>query len=74
MAYDYVKRTYGVNPVVGARVRHPEMKGPRSFGTIARENPSQGHHVMVRFDGQNFASPSHPTALDYAPVEAEGQS
>jgi len=71
MAYEYVKRAYGVDPVVGARVRHTEMKGARSYGTIDREDPSQGHHVMVRFDGQNFASPCHPTALDYAPVEAE---
>ena len=67
MAYDYIKRAYGVDPAVGARVRHTEMKGPRSYGTIAREAPSQGHHVMVRFDGQKFASPCHPTSLDYAP-------
>ena len=71
MAYDYVKRTYGVDPVVGARVRHTEMKGPRSFGTIAREG-SAGHHVMVTFDGHGHASPCHPTSLDYAPVETDG--
>lgn len=71
MTYDYVKRAYGVGPVVGARVRHTELKGPRSFGTIARESPTHGHYVQVRFDGQNFASNCHPTALDYAPVEPE---
>lgn len=65
--YAYVRRYYGVDPVVGARVRHTEMTGPRSFGVIAREDPSQGHRVMVRFDGQKFASPCHPTSLDYAP-------
>ncbi|CAN7303637.1 hypothetical protein LJR164_001584 [Phenylobacterium sp. LjRoot164] len=67
MSYDYVRRMYGVDPIVGHRVRHTEMKGPRSFGVIARESPSQGHHVMVRFDGQKHASPCHPTALDYSP-------
>lgn len=60
--YDYVRRAYGVNPAVGARVRHNEID---KWGTIARESPSQGHHVMVKMDGQNFASPCHPTALDY---------
>lgn len=67
MAYDYVKRMYGVDPIVGARVRHTELQGARSFGTIAREKPALGHYVMVRFDGQNFALPCHPTALDYSP-------
>lgn len=69
MAYDYVRRAYGVDPVVGARVRHTELKGARAFGTIAREDRSQGHHVMVRFDGRSWADPCHPTSLDYAPTE-----
>jgi hypothetical protein len=46
--YDYVKRTYQVNPRVGGRVTHQITK--RS-GTIVREKPSQGHYVMVKFDG-----------------------
>lgn len=65
--YSYVRRTYGVEPKAGARVRHTETG---RFGTIARENPSQAHYVQVRFDGQRFALPCHPTALDYAPREA----
>ena len=60
--YDYVKRTYPVEPQVGARVTHQVTK--RS-GTIAREKASQAHYVMVRFDGQKFSSPCHPTELDY---------
>lgn len=72
MPYEYVKRNYDVNPVVGARVMHTELKGPGAFGTIAREQPSQGHRVMVRFDGdRRGAMPCHPTALDYAPHDLE---
>jgi len=62
MKYDYVRRTYGVDPIVGQRVRHTEID---KFGTVARESASQAHYVMVKFDGQNFASPCHPTALEY---------
>ncbi len=62
MSYDYVKRAYGVTPVVGERVRHTEID---KLGVIAREKLSAGHHVQVRFDGEKFASPCHPTALEY---------
>lgn len=65
-AYDYVRRTYGVNPGVGQRVQHTVTK---DFGHIAREDLSQGHRVMVRFDGKKFALPCHPTELDYEPKE-----
>lgn len=63
--YDYVKRNYSVNPVVGERVRHTELtKG--NIGTIAKESPSQGHYVMVRFDDRSpDPRPCHPTALEY---------
>ena len=62
MAYDYVKRAYNVNPEVGGRVYHTVTK---EHGTIARENPSSGHYVMVKFDGAPFSSPCHPTELEY---------
>ena len=62
--YDYVKRTYQVNPRIGGRVTHQVTK--RS-GTIARENVSQGHYVMVTFNGQKFSSQCHPTELDCSP-------
>jgi len=64
MAYDYVRRTYGVDPKVGARVRHTVTK---QFGHIAREDRGQAHHVMVKFDGKGFSLPCHPTEIDYSP-------
>lgn len=67
MQYDYVRRTYGVDPRVGARVRHT-VTG--QFGKIARESLSAGHYVQVRFDGAKYALPCHPTELDYSPTEA----
>lgn len=63
MAYEYVKKSYGVFPEVGARVRHNETN---KSGVISREDKSMSHYVMVKFDGRKFASPCHPTALDYA--------
>lgn len=64
--YEYVRCIYNVAPEVGARVRHTETG---ELGTIAREDPSMGHYVQVKFDGQKFSLPCHPTALDYTPVE-----
>jgi hypothetical protein len=60
--YQYVKRTYDVNPVLHARVRHTVTK--RS-GAIAHEDTSMGHYVQVRFDGDEHALPCHPTELEY---------
>lgn len=67
MAYEYVRKAYGVNPVVGARVQHTETK---KLGVISRESKGQGHYVMVKFDGQKFSLPCHPDALDYSPTAA----
>lgn len=64
MAYDYIKRAYAVNPVLGEWVRHTEMSC-NNVGKIGRENKSQGHYVMVRFEGQKHLSPCHPQALEY---------
>jgi len=61
-SYDYVRRMYGVNPVIGSRVRHNEVN---RWGTIVRASASHGHYVRVRFDGEKHASNCHPTALDY---------
>lgn len=69
MTYDYVKRAYGVDPVVGGRVQHTETG---RYGKIAKEREPR-HYVHVQFDGRSFASPCHPTALNYAPVETVGQ-
>lgn len=62
MSYDYVKRTYGVDPVVGEKVKHT-VTG--ESGVIARESPGQAHYVRVRFDGKSFSLPCHPTELEY---------
>lgn len=62
MSYDYVRRTYSVEPVIGERIRH-HVGG--KTGTISRENPSSAHYVMVKFDGQKHALPCHPTEMDY---------
>lgn len=59
--YGYVRRMYGVDPVIGERVR---MKGYPP-GTIRAEDQSCSHYVMVQFDGRNFAAPCHPTDLEY---------
>lgn len=65
--YDYVKRAYGVDPVVGQRVRHTELSGPRALGAVALPGSAE-HYVYVRFDGDRHSSPCHPTALEYIPV------
>jgi hypothetical protein len=67
MAYDYVRRTYSVDPVIGQRVTHTVTN---KSGIIAREDKSQGHYVQVRFDGQRHSLPCHPTELDYAAAGA----
>lgn len=66
MSYEYVKRTYSVNPKVGLRVRHHETK---RLGRITREDRGAAHYVQVRFDGDKHSLPCHPLALDYAPPQ-----
>jgi hypothetical protein len=61
MAYDYVKRTYGVEPKVGQRVKHT-VTG--NSGVVAREDKGQAHYVQVKFDGKRFALPCHPTEIE----------
>ncbi|WGM45275.1 hypothetical protein KOAAANKH_00136 [Brevundimonas sp. NIBR10] len=59
--YDYVTRTYGVNPIIGARVR---LENTDREGVIARRR-SYDNHIWVTFDGTKHASPCHPTSLIY---------
>lgn len=66
MAYDYVKRAYGVNPIIGQRVTHTVTK---KSGAITRAS-SDAHYVHVRFDGQKHALPCHPTELEYGEAPA----
>lgn len=69
--YAYIKRTYGVNPVIGARVCFTET-APNRMGIVVR--PASGQYVWVRFDGQRHASPCHPTSLDYTPAPTGASS
>ena len=62
MAYDYIKRMYGVQPVIGNRVRHTVTNRE---GVISREDKNQGHYVQVKFDGQKHSLPCHPDELRY---------
>lgn len=63
MAYEYVRRIYGVDPKVGQRVSCDGL-----MGKIA---PAEGdpQYVEVKFDGRDFTSPCHPTSLDYNPKQ-----
>jgi hypothetical protein len=60
--YEYVRRTYGTNPIVGQRVRHT-ITG--NEGTIAPEGMTHAHYVRVRFvfDGRDVILPCHPKEL-----------
>jgi hypothetical protein len=62
MTYDYIKKTYGVEPKVGDRVQHTVTK---RFGKITREKRSATHYVNVMFDGLGLSQLCHPTELDY---------
>jgi hypothetical protein len=62
MAYEYVKKYYGVQVEPGDRVR---MKGlsPRE-GIVARKR-SYDQYVHVKFEGTKFDVPVHPGDLIY---------
>ena len=60
MAYEYVAKAYGLDFKPRARVWHAVIK---KAGTVARENKSQSHYVMVKFDGRGFSVPCHPQEL-----------
>jgi hypothetical protein len=60
--YDYVRRMYRVNPVVGHYVQHSFT---RRVGRITSEDASCGHYVQVLFTGDSWALPCHPTEMAY---------
>lgn len=60
MAYEYIKRAYGLSFRPGQRVKHT-VTGKR--GHVRRESPSAGHYVMVLFDEARHALPCHPEEL-----------
>lgn len=61
MAYEYVKRTYGVPVEVGQRVT---FKGEGKQGTVVSRR-TYDQYVYVRFDGVKFAVRVHPDDLEY---------
>jgi hypothetical protein len=64
MAYEYIKRTYGVNPVVGQRIIMDGKPG------VILKPQGDPQYLNVRFDGQKHGSNVHPDwKVDYAPPE-----
>ena len=63
--YSYIRRTYGVDPVIGSRVRHTVTERE---GQIVRPT-GDPQYVRVRFDGDKHIMNAHPTELDYKPQE-----
>lgn len=61
-SYFYIQQAYGKTPIVGARVFHTVTQ---KYGRITKEDPSAGHYVQVKFEGQNFSLPCHPDELEY---------
>jgi hypothetical protein len=69
LAYDYIKRYYGVEPTIGQRIT---MDG--KSGVIIRPQ-GDPQYLRVRFDGQTHAMNVHPTwRVDYAPTPLVGAS
>lgn len=64
MAYSYIKRAYGIEPIIGQPVR---MKNYPP-GVVAPEDSGQAHYVMVRFEGWDHDAPVHPNDLEYLPM------
>ncbi len=67
MAYEYVKRAYGVDPQIGGRVR---LEHTGKEGVIAAR-AAYDNYVWVTFNGVNFATPCHPKSLEYLPAASE---
>lgn len=63
MAYEYIKRAYGVDPQIGQRITH---RG--KLGVIVRP-VGDPHYLRVRFDGRKHADNVHPTDdVEYSPA------
>jgi hypothetical protein len=66
MAYDYIRRVYGVDPKIGQCITHYGK-----MGVICRPGSNE-HYLNVRFDGQNHTSRVHPTdEVVYLPMDAQ---
>lgn len=63
MAYDYIRRTYGVDAKPGQRIT---VDGKPGVVVRPQGDPA---HLQVRFDGQKHTVPCHPTwRVELAPV------
>lgn len=62
MAYDYIRRAYGIPVRPGSRVR---LEGTAHHGTVMPCPASQQHYVRVLFDEFPRAVPVHPQSLIY---------
>lgn len=67
MAYEYVKKTYGVQPEPGMRVA---IEYSKQTGTIARKR-HYTHYVFVKLDGHKHSRPYHPLDLIYPEAPSE---
>jgi len=65
MAYDYIRRTYGVDPRLGQRVL---IDGRWAMVVRPQGDPL---YLRLRFEGQRHTSNAHPTwRVEYAPAES----
>ncbi len=65
MAYDYIRRAYGVEAKPGQRIT---MDGKPGVIVRPKGDPAR---LRVRFDGQKHVSNVHPTwRVDYAPAQS----
>jgi hypothetical protein len=71
MAYDYIRRTYGIDVRVGVRVRHTVTN---RLGTVGREKKGEGNYVSVKFDRNSFPLPCHPQELEFNPEEGRAHA
>ena len=62
--YDYIRRTYGINPKIGQRVRLRNENGwSGKEGVVLYPGPSTAHvHVLV--DGQKYPVIVHPANVE----------
>ncbi|HEU6452881.1 MAG TPA: hypothetical protein VFT57_15800 [Gemmatimonadaceae bacterium] len=64
-SFDYVRRTYRVPAARGVRVTVDGKPGRITRG--------QGHYIRIRFDGERYSRPCHPTwRVDYHTTGGEG--
>ena len=61
MAYEYIKRAYGLTFTIGMRVRHTVT---RKSGFVRRSGSVSDNYVSVRFDNLNHNRPCHPQELE----------